>query len=118
MLDPRHLLKPRFAAADEPAAPLTGTRANQVQRLQIGMGGLALMVVLVLIADLVMRSAARTEATVSPEIEVPVASTSEGGAPSDPLADAGVVPNVPAGGEASEPAKKPELNDVPPPAAE
>jgi hypothetical protein len=72
---------------------LAGTRAQSIQRLQIGLSGLAAMALLVGLATVIMDRARQTEAGAVPE----AASTATAdAAPSvnDPLADAGVAPDV------------------------
>ena len=70
-------------------------RAQRIQRIQVGVFGLAVMVLLVGLANIVIRNANENEARVVPEaaptVEVPkiVVPTV-----SDPLADAGVVPDI------------------------
>ncbi len=77
-------------------APLGGSRSEAIQRLQIGVGGLVSMVLLVGVANIVIDSARETEATTVPE----AAATVEAEAPqNDPLADAGIVPDLPAEAE-------------------
>ena len=81
--------------ADTLPAPLGGTRAEAIRRLQIGFAGLAAILMMIGLANIVMDRAKQTEATTVPEAAAPVASApAEPG--SDPLADAGVVPDVPA----------------------
>jgi hypothetical protein len=72
---------------------LAGTRAQSIQRLQIGLSGLAAMALLVGLATVIMDRARQTEASSVPE----AASTAAVDAPpsvNDPLADAGVAPDV------------------------
>ena len=94
-IDPRNLLKRKPAAEPVPApVPLGGTRAERMQRVQIGLFGLLTMVLLVALADIVITRARQTEAAAVPEAAATVVA-SETAAPSDPLADAGVVPELP-----------------------
>ena len=112
-LDPRDLLRPR-GPANEPA-PLAGTRSERLQRLQIGLFGIGAMVLLVGLADVVISRAQLTEAEAVPEA-APTVEATESAAPRDPLADAGVVPELP-----PEPTASPTQStnqptqDVPPP---
>ena len=94
-LDPRELLKTfnRQKAAEQ-AAPLSGTRAQKVQRLQVGLFGLISMVLVVALADIVVSRADEIEASVVSAAS-PLAEPAETAAPRDPLADAGVVPELP-----------------------
>jgi len=96
VLDPRELLKPfsKEARASN-AAPLAGTAADRSQRIQIGLIGLASMILVVALADIVLSQADETEATVAVDTP-PVLAQDDPPAPRDPLADAGVVPELPA----------------------
>lgn len=93
---------------DLPSVPLGGTRAQAVQRLQVGVSGLVMMLLLVGLANVVLDRAQESEASKVPEaastlgVEVP-------SAPSDPLADAGVIPELPVPSET--PASQPEAVD-------
>lgn len=112
-LDPRDLLRPR-GPVDEPA-PLAGTRAERIQRLQIGLFGIGAMVLLVGLADVVISRAEHTQANAVPEV-IPSVMASESSAPRDPLADAGVVPELPAEPTQTPTAQAPQpTDDVPPP---
>jgi hypothetical protein len=93
-IDPAEILRP-ITRDEPPPAPLAGTRSQSVQRLQIGLFGLAAMVLLVSLANIILKNAAQNEARVVPEAVSTV--PADNGAPgaSDPLADAGVVPAVP-----------------------
>lgn len=81
--------------AELPPAPLSGTRSQALQRLQIGLFGLGAMVLLVALANIIKTSAQENEARVVPEAASTTAAKSAGGEVSDPLADAGVVPDLP-----------------------
>ncbi len=97
-LDPRRLLPGARAAAameERRAAPLDGTRAERIQRVQVGLFGLVAMVLLVGLADVVITRAQETQANAVPEA-APTTPPSDVPAPRDPLADAGVVPELPA----------------------
>ena len=80
---------------DLPVAPLAGTRGQSLQRLQVGLFGLAAMVLLVALANIIRNNADENEATVVPEAASTVAAEQDAGV-SDPLAEAGVVPDAPA----------------------
>ena len=100
-LDPRELLHVARSGSEAESFSLDGTRRQRVQRLQIGLFGLATMVVLVALADIIISSAEENRAGV-PEDMPPV--TSEDlppPAPRDPLVEAGVVPNLPVDGAAA-----------------
>lgn len=72
---------------------LSGTRAQAIQRLQIGLSGLGAMALLVGLATVIMDRARQTDASAVPEAASTMAAE---GAPSanDALADAGVAPDV------------------------
>ena len=100
-LDPRRLFPGARAAAnaaaaadERAAAPLAGTRAERVQRVQVGLFGLGAMVLLVALADIVITRAQETQANAVPEA-APTTAPSNTPEPRDPLADAGVVPELP-----------------------
>jgi hypothetical protein len=83
-----------------PEAPLAGTRSQAMQRLQIGLFGLAAMILLVSLANIILTNAQQNEARVVPEAAPTVAAEQSVGPASDPLADAGVVPDMPDEAEA------------------
>ena len=84
-----------------PGMPLGGTRAQAMQRLQVGVFGLATMILLIALAQIIMNQAREAEARVVPEA-APTVAPSETPAPaSDPLADAGVGPDLPSEPEPS-----------------
>lgn len=78
-----------------PDVPLGGTRAQAIQRLQIGVAGVVLMVLMVGLASLVRDRADEVETGVVPEA-APTVEPKEAGAQNDPLVEAGVVPDLPA----------------------
>ena len=73
--------------------PLAGTRSQSIQRLQIGLAGLGTMLLLVALANVIMERAKQTDAAAVPEAAATVA-PSPTPAANDPLADAGVAPDV------------------------
>ncbi len=91
--DPRDILRPR--STEREVAPLAGTRAERIQRLQFGLAGIGAMVLIVGMADVVSTRAQLTQAEAVPEA-APTVEPTETAAPRDPLADAGVVPELPA----------------------
>jgi hypothetical protein len=95
-LDPIDLQCPALPEQELPPAPLAGTSGQSIQRLQIGLFGLAAMVLLVALANIIRNNADQNEATVVPEAATTVASERQAAPVSDPLADAGVVPDTPA----------------------
>ena len=66
-------------------------RAQMVQRLQVGLFGLSLMLLLVGLANIIMENARRNDAVAVSSTQT----TSNGASPgtTDPLADIGVVPS-------------------------
>lgn len=82
---------------DAAAAPLGGTRAEAVQRLQVGVSLLVGILLLVGIANVIENRAKEVEATTVPEAAATVPAEKPT-AQTDPLADAGVVPDLPADG--------------------
>src|SRR6478735_7225112 len=95
-LDPADLQRPAQLAPNTIAAPLAGNRSQSIQRLQVGLFGLAAMVLLVALANIIRNNAEQNEATVVPEAAPTVVTKQKAGVASDPLADAGVVPDTPA----------------------
>jgi hypothetical protein len=91
-LDPADSVRP---PEEVPISPLAGTRSQSMQRLQIGLFGLAAMVLLVSLANIIKTNAAQNEARVVPEAAPTVAGDEAQAADSDPLADAGLVPDMP-----------------------
>jgi hypothetical protein len=95
-IDPADPLRPASRDDALPVAPLAGTRSQSMQRLQIGLFGLAAMVLLVSLANIIINNAEQNEARVVPEA-APTVAADDGAAPvRDPLAEAGVVPDMPA----------------------
>lgn len=95
--DPTTMLSADSAADEALAAPLAGTRKQRLQRLQVGMFGLGTMVLMVGLANLIISSAQQNQIA-SPEELPPVTNADvppPPPAPRDPLADAGVVPELP-----------------------
>ena len=108
-IDLADLVLPRDTVA---AAPLAGTRSQSMQRLQIGLFGLAAMLLLVGLANIILANARENEARVVPEAAPTVAAEAEAAPGSDPLADAGVVPDLPAA-QATAPAQGQSGNAAP-----
>ena len=94
-MDPAEIVHPTTRDEPPPAAPLAGTRSQSMQRLQIGLFGLAAMILLVSLANIIKTNAADNEARVVPEAASTVAADENAASVSDPLADAGVVPDMP-----------------------
>lgn len=109
--DPTELLRPRAEEPETPASPLGGTRAQAIQRLQIGLFGLFAMVLLVGLANIIMDNAQQNQARVVPEAASTMAPVTEAEPVTDPLADAGVVPDLPAQTESAQPVAPPRPGD-------
>jgi hypothetical protein len=92
---PAENLPPPIRGDEQPASPLAGTRSQSMQRLQIGLFGLAAMILLVSLANIILTNAQQNEARVVPESAPTVAADVNADQVSDPLADAGVVPDMP-----------------------
>lgn len=73
--------------------PLAGTRAQSLQRLQFGLGGLGAMVLLVGVANVIVDRVKQTDEASVPEAAA-TATPSPAPVANDPLADAGVAPVV------------------------
>lgn len=108
--DPADLLRPPPSASQVAPVPLAGTRGQAMQRLQVGLFGLAAMVLLVALANIIMNNAEQNQATVVPEAASTVSARQSSAPASDPLAGAGVVPEMPA--EPAEPAAPPAEDDA------
>lgn len=93
--DPADVLRSSPAQAELPAAPLAGTRSQSMQRLQVGLFGLAAMILLVALANIIMTNAEQNQATVVPESVPSETAQQEPVKVTDPLAEAGVVPDMP-----------------------
>src|SRR5690606_652473 len=74
---------------------LAGNRSQTMQRLQPGLVRLAAMVLLISMARIISSSAQENEARVVPEAAPTVVPAPQPTTARDPLADAGVVPEVP-----------------------
>lgn len=80
-------------AQDSSARPIR-MRAESVQRLQIGSVGLAAMLLLVGLANVIMDRARESEAAAVPDATATEVSPEPEGNAQDPLVDMGVVPEV------------------------
>ena len=78
----------------EIGVPAGGRRARNVQRLQVGVAGVVLMIMLVGLASVIQNRAAETDATAVPEA-APTTEPSALPQRNDPLVEAGVVPDLP-----------------------
>jgi hypothetical protein len=99
----------RPAAREEIAAGITGTRAESIYRLQVGLSGLAAVLLMIALASVIMDRANRTEAASLPEAAATVAPTPVQTEQNDPLAEVGVMPDMPA-------TPTPDATPAPPPA--
>lgn len=84
--------KPRTADFSE--VPLGGTRAQAMQRLQVGVGGVVLMILLVGLASLIQDRTREVDAAAVPAA-APTTEPSAAPQQNDPLVDAGLVPDLP-----------------------
>ena len=96
-------------------APLGGTNAEASQRLQIGLFGIVSMILLVGLASIIGTQADRTEESSVPEA-APTTEPSEAPPQRDPLADAGIVPEIPA--EPEPEVEEGQVEDLPDPVAD
>ena len=80
---------------DPPLTTFGGTRAEAVHRLQVGMFGLGAIVLMIGLANVVMERARQADALSVPEAAATVAADDLPAQTKDPLADAGVVPDLP-----------------------
>jgi len=92
----RFLERIMHGPADDGTTALGGTRSEALQRLQVGMSGIFAIILLVALADLVRDRADQSDAEAVPEAAATIAPEPTNTAPSDPLAGAGVVPDLPA----------------------
>lgn len=79
-----------LGAGSEPSG-LQGTRAQALQRLQVGVGGLAAMVLVVGLASTIMQQARQSDDPAAPTGVADQEKKKAG----DPLVDIGVVPELP-----------------------
>lgn len=99
---------PTAPAAPEPLP--SETRQEAIQRLQIGVFGIAAMVLLVGLASIIGNQAEITDEAAVPDA-APTTEPSPAPSQANPLADAGVVPDI-----AAEPSPSPAAPlDLPPP---
>ncbi|ANY20008.1 hypothetical protein A6F68_01492 [Tsuneonella dongtanensis] len=94
---------------DTASSPLAGTRAQALQRLQVGISLLLGIVLIVGLANVIEERAKQSENAAVPEAAATVAPSPTAMA-NDPLADAGVVPDLPAEG-ADAPSPAPAASD-------
>ncbi|GGD55873.1 hypothetical protein [Croceicoccus mobilis] len=82
--------QPRELATAAESSGLQGTRAQALQRLQVGVGGLAAMVLVVGLASTIMQQARQ-----SSDPAAPTAAAEQEKKAGDPLVDIGVQPELP-----------------------
>lgn len=89
---------------------ILGLRSESVQRLQVGLSGIAGMILLVGLAQVIFDRAQESEAAAVPAAAATVAPATSVPTQSDPLVEAGVVPDLPepALSPTQEPAVMPE----------
>lgn len=115
-MNQRSLFGTSLAAGTAPAdeaedlSSAAETRAEAVQRLQVGLFGIGAMVLLVGLASIIGGQVARQDELAVPEA-APTTEPSEAPAQANPLADAGVVPDI-----AADPSPSPGVQplDLPP----
>lgn len=81
---------------NDAALPLGGTRTQALQRLQVGVSLLVGIVLIVGLANVIEERAKLSEETAVPEAAATVEPAAVAAPAVDPLADAGVVPDLPA----------------------
>ena len=90
-------LRPSKPQAEEPReVPLGGTRVESMQRLQVGASLLLGIILIVGLANVIEERAKQSDQAVVPEAAATVAPAPVQATAKDPLADAGVVPDLPA----------------------
>ncbi len=94
------------------SGPLEGSRAETIQRLQIGVTMLAVMLTLIALASIIGTQAKLAEEAAVPDA-APTTEPTEAPAKRDPLADAGVVPEMPKGEDEQQEPGMPALPEVP-----
>jgi hypothetical protein len=97
----------------EDATPAAEARAEAIQRLQVGLFGIGAMVLLVGLASIIGSQADLADEAAVPEA-APTTEPSPTPSQANPLADAGVVPDIAA---EPTPSPSPAPVDLPPPAA-
>ena len=92
----------RRTMSENGAAPLGGTNQEALKRLQIGGAGVGVMLLLVGLASAIENRASLADARTVPEA-APTVEPTQSAEQNDPLAKAGVVPDLPAEKAAPEP---------------
>ena len=104
-LDPHQILQAGGNPDGVAPAPLAGTRQQRLQRLQVGLLGLGGILLLVGLANIIISGARESEQEAASELPAPTTEDLPDPGPRDPLADAGVAPDLPAEGEAADSAE-------------
>jgi len=100
---PSELQSAHDLADDPPVTSFARSRSETVQRLQVGVSGLAAMILLVSLANIILDQAREADQGAVGDGQ---ATGQDAGSPAtDPLAEAGVVPDMPAA--------SPSPNDAP-----
>ncbi len=87
---------PPDTAGDAPVTPLGGYRAQALQRLQVGVSLLLGIILIVGLANVIENRAKQSDEGAVPEAAATVGPQPTAAPANDPLADAGVVPDLPA----------------------
>ena len=95
-------------------APLGGTNAQALHRLQIGLVGISAMLLLVGLASIIGGQAQLAQDAAVPDA-APTTEPTEAASQSDPLADAGVVPDISASPAPQAPVQPQPLQSPSPP---
>lgn len=93
-LDPHEILQGGATLGEVPAAPLGGTRQQRLQRLQVGLLGLGAILLLVGLANIIISSARESEVVAASDLPSVTAEDLPDSTARDPLADAGVAPDL------------------------
>lgn len=97
----------RIAALQPVAASPRELRAQGVHRLQVGMFGLAAMLLLVSLANVIMDRAKAVDVAAAGSPAARASASASAAPASDPLVDMGVAPELPVGGGAKPAAPTP-----------
>lgn len=99
-LDPHEILQAGTGPDGMPPAQLAGTQQQRLHRLQVGLLGLGGILLLVGLANIIISGARESEQQAATELPPATTEDLPDPGPRDPLADAGVAPDLPAEGEA------------------
>lgn len=101
-----------IGSEERDGAPLGGTRSEAAQRLQVGVFGLFSMLLVVGVANIVYNRAQQSEAAAVPDA-APTTEPTEAPPQRDPLADAGILPDIPAESDTLSENETTQVPDVP-----